>query len=64
MFYEYPKGHTNRSGSKDPPAANVSTQNSDEPEICTDCRDRAKELNYKFVDLNLALEFISDLPPQ
>jgi len=33
-------------------------------EICTDCRDRAKELNYKLVDLNLALEFISDLPPQ
>lgn len=33
-------------------------------EICTDCRDRAKELNYKFVDVNLALEFISDLPPQ
>jgi DNA transposition AAA+ family ATPase len=33
-------------------------------EICTDCRDRAKELDYKFVDLNLALEFISDLPPQ
>ncbi len=33
-------------------------------EICTDCRDRAKELNYKFVDINLALEFISDLPPQ
>ena len=33
-------------------------------EICTDCRDRAKELKYKFVDLNLALEFISDLPPQ
>jgi len=32
-------------------------------EICTDCRDRAKELNYKFVDLNLALEFIVDLPP-
>jgi thymidine kinase len=31
-------------------------------EICTDCRDRAKELNYKFVDLNLALEFIADLP--
>jgi thymidine kinase len=31
-------------------------------EICTDCRDRAKELNYTFVDLNLALEFISDLP--
>ena len=33
-------------------------------EICTDCRDRAKELNYQFVDINLALEFISDLPPQ
>ncbi len=33
-------------------------------EICTDCRDRAKELDYKFVDVNLALEFISDLPPQ
>jgi len=33
-------------------------------ELCTDCRDRAKELNYNFVDINLALEFISDLPPQ
>ena len=33
-------------------------------EICTDCRDRAKELNYQFVDINLALEFISDLTPQ
>jgi len=33
-------------------------------EICTDCRDRANELNHKFVDINLALEFISDLPPQ
>ena len=33
-------------------------------EICTDCRDRAKELGYKFVDVNLAMEFISDLPPQ
>jgi len=33
-------------------------------EICTDCRDKAKELNYQFVDINLALEFISDLPPQ
>jgi hypothetical protein len=31
-------------------------------EICTDCRDRAKELNYNFVDLNLAVEFISELP--
>jgi len=33
-------------------------------EICADCRDRAKELKYSFVDLNLALEFISGLPPQ
>ena len=33
-------------------------------EICTDCRDKARELKYPFVDLNLALEFISDLPPQ
>jgi len=33
-------------------------------EICTDCQDRAKELNHNFVDINLALEFISDLPPQ
>jgi hypothetical protein len=32
-------------------------------EICTDCRDRAGELDYGFVDVNLALEFISDLPP-
>ena len=33
-------------------------------EICTDCPDRAKELDYSFVDLNLALEFVADLPPQ
>ena len=33
-------------------------------EICTDCRDKAKEINYAFVDLNLAMEFVSDLPPQ
>jgi thymidine kinase len=33
-------------------------------EICTDCMDRAKELKYSYVDLNLALEFISELPPQ
>lgn len=33
-------------------------------EICTDCRDRAKELKYQFVDINLALDFISGLPPQ
>jgi len=32
-------------------------------EICTDCRDRANELNCSFVDVNLALEFFSDLPP-
>ncbi len=33
-------------------------------EVCTDCRDRARELKYSFVDLNLALEFIADLPKQ
>lgn len=33
-------------------------------EIVTDCRDRAKELNQTFIDINLALEFLSDLPPQ
>jgi thymidine kinase len=33
-------------------------------EICTDCRDRAKELKQTFIDINLALEFLSDLPPQ
>jgi thymidine kinase len=32
-------------------------------EICTDCRDKAKELNHSFVDLNLVLAFLSDLPP-
>ena len=32
-------------------------------EICTDCRDKAKELKHSFVGLNLALDFISDLPP-
>ena len=31
-------------------------------EISVDCMDRAKELNYSFVDLNLALEFINDMP--
>ncbi len=31
-------------------------------EICTDCRDRAGELKYSFVDVNLALEFIAGLP--
>jgi len=33
-------------------------------EIVTDCRDRAKEMNQAFIDINLALEFLSDLPPQ
>jgi hypothetical protein len=33
-------------------------------EIVTDCRDRAKELNQAFIDINLAMEFLSDLPPQ
>lgn len=33
-------------------------------EVCTDCRDKAKELKRPFVSINLALEFISDLPPQ
>ena len=33
-------------------------------EICTDCWDKAKEMNYAFVDLNLAMDFISDLPAQ
>lgn len=32
-------------------------------EICTDCRDRANELKLPFVDINLALDFIADLPP-
>lgn len=32
-------------------------------EVCTDCRNKAKELNYSFVDINLALNFISALPP-
>lgn len=31
-------------------------------EICTDCRDRAKELKHKFVDVNLALSFLTNLP--
>jgi len=31
-------------------------------EICTDCRDKAKELNQSFVDVNLALSFLTDLP--
>ena len=31
-------------------------------EICTDCRDKAKELNQSFVDVNLALSFLNNLP--
>jgi len=31
-------------------------------EVCSDCRDKAKELNYSFIDLNLVLDFLSDLP--
>jgi len=33
-------------------------------EVCTDCKDKAKELDQSFVDLNLALSFLSDLPPE
>jgi len=31
-------------------------------EICTDCRDRAKELKQDFVDVNLAISFLTNLP--
>jgi len=31
-------------------------------EICTDCRDKAKELGYSIVDINLVNEFLADLP--
>lgn len=31
-------------------------------EICTDCRDYAKELNHTFIDLNLVMSFLSNLP--
>ena len=31
-------------------------------EICTDCRHRAKELKQSFVDVNLALSFLSEQP--
>lgn len=31
-------------------------------EICTDCTDKAKELGYSFVDLNLVLEFLAEFP--
>lgn len=32
-------------------------------EICTDCRDKAKELKHSFVDLNLVVTFLSNLHP-
>jgi len=32
-------------------------------EICIECIDKAKELGYSFVDINLALTFLTDLPP-
>ena len=31
-------------------------------EVCTDCRDYAKEFNHKFIDLNLVMSFLSNLP--
>lgn len=33
-------------------------------EICTDCKDKAKELDQSSVDVDLALSFLSDLPPE
>lgn len=33
-------------------------------EICTDCWDKAKDLNMSIVDVDLALSFLSDLPPE
>lgn len=32
-------------------------------EICTDCRDKAKELGHSFVDLNLVVDFLANLYP-
>jgi thymidine kinase len=32
-------------------------------EICTDCRDKAKELDHSFVDLNLVVDFLANLYP-
>ncbi len=32
-------------------------------EICVECLDKAKELKYSLVDINLALTFLTDLPP-
>ena len=33
-------------------------------EVCTDCKDKAKELDQGIVDVDLALSFLSDLPPE
>ena len=33
-------------------------------EICIECRDKAKKLKYSLVDINLALEVLTDLPPK
>ncbi len=33
-------------------------------EICSDCIDEAKELKYSLVDINLAVTFLTNLPPQ
>jgi hypothetical protein len=32
-------------------------------EICMDCRDKAKELKMSFIDVNLAVSFLSNLLP-
>lgn len=32
-------------------------------DICSDCVDKAKELKINFVDINLALTFLTNLPP-
>jgi len=32
-------------------------------EICTDCRDKAKELGHSFVDLNLVVDYLANLHP-
>ena len=31
-------------------------------EICSDCIDKAKQLKHTFVDINLALTFLTNLP--
>ena len=32
-------------------------------EICTDCHDKAKELDHRFVDLNLVVDFLANVYP-